>query len=204
MTLKSELSNVSRETMERLRLLEDLVAKWTPRINLISKRDRATIWDRHIADSAQIWQFSPEKPETWADFGSGGGFPGLVIGAFAADENPRLQLTLVESDQRKAAFLRQAVREMDIRCQVLAKRIEDVQPLAADVISARALASLPKLLEYLQLHGKESCVGIFPKGRRSNEEIEEARRDYRFKVTATPSITDEEAAILQISEVARA
>ncbi len=97
--------NVSRETMDRLESLVALVAKWNPAINLISKASVAEMWTRHVVDSAQIYHMAPENFRLWADFGSGGGFPGLVVAAMAREERPTAKFVLVESDQRKVDIL---------------------------------------------------------------------------------------------------
>ena len=112
-SLRAHLS-VSRETAERLELLCALVRKWTPTINLVSRSTVADIWSRHVLDSAQIWRFRPEKLSNWVDLGSGGGFPGLVIAALAAQDAPEMVMTLVESDTRKTVFLQTAAREMGL------------------------------------------------------------------------------------------
>jgi 16S rRNA (guanine527-N7)-methyltransferase len=135
--LREHLS-VSRETVERLETLVALVAKWTPTINLVAKSTVADIWTRHVLDSAQIWRFRPKSPQNWADLGSGGGFPGLVIAAFAAQDAPDMVMSLIESDTRKTVFLQTAAREMGLPTQILRCRIEAVEVAPQDVISARA------------------------------------------------------------------
>ena len=117
---------VSRETRERLEVLAALLAKWNPKINLVAKGTVEAVWTRHIADSAQIYGLAPPEARSWIDLGSGGGFPGLVIGAMAAEKNPGLDLALVESDVRKCAFLSTAAGEMGLKIRVLPRRIEAV------------------------------------------------------------------------------
>ncbi len=193
--------NVSRETVERLELFEELVARWTTKINLISKATSGDIWNRHIVDSAQIYHLAPMGFTHWADFGSGGGFPAVVVAAMAAEFNPDARITMLESDQRKSVFLRTAVRELGLNAEVISKRIDEVSPLEADVISARALASLSKLLLFADLHLSDGGICIFPKGRGAEDEIVDARQDWRFELRQTQSITDISAQILTIKEL---
>jgi len=196
--------NVSRETVERLRLFEELVAKWTTKINLISKATVHEIWDRHIVDSAQIYHLAPKGFAHWADFGSGGGFPAIVIAAMAVELDPQARFTLVESDQRKCVFFRTVIRELGLNSEVLSKRIDEVPRLDAEVISARALASLGGLLNFAEKHLSDDGMCIFPKGQSASDEIVEAQRDWRFELNQTQSITEKSAQILTIKELKRA
>ncbi len=193
--------NVSRETVERLELFEELVARWTTKINLISKATSGDIWNRHIVDSAQIYHLAPVGFTHWADFGSGGGFPAVVVAAMAAEFSPDARFTMLESDQRKSVFLRTAIRELGLNAEVISKRIDEVSPLEADVISARALASLGKLLLFADLHLSDGGICIFPKGRGAEDEIVDARQDWRFELRQTQSMTDISAQILTIKEL---
>ncbi|MBP7240603.1 MAG: 16S rRNA (guanine(527)-N(7))-methyltransferase RsmG [Amaricoccus sp.] len=195
--------NVSRETADRLAVLHDLVLKWNPRVNLIGRADAANIWQRHIADSAQLWRLVPGEAWHWADMGSGAGFPGLVIAAIAADVRPGLRVTLVESDGRKAVFLSQAARNMGLSVDVRDVRIEALEPLEADVLSARALAPLETLLGHVEKHRRASGIGLFPKGRGVHKEIEAAGARWRFDHRLHSSATDPEAAIVEVGALSR-
>lgn len=200
--LREHLS-VSRETAERLELLAALVAKWTPVINLVARSTVADIWSRHILDSAQIWRFRPEAAQNWADLGSGGGFPGLVIAAFAAQDVPDMVVSLVESDTRKTVFLQTAAREMGLPTQVLRGRIEAVDLPPQDVISARALASLDKLLALAAPLRAPGAVCFFPKGAGVESELTEARASWHIEVRRRPSLADSAGCILEIPEFSR-
>lgn len=195
--------SVSRETFEALEAFASLVEKWTPAINLVSKSAIKTLWKRHVIDSAQLFAFCPPSAKRWIDIGSGGGFPGLVIAILAKDALPTLQVTLVESDQRKAAFLRHAAQSLDLSVTVLSNRIEAVANLAADVVSARALAPLGELLGLADRHLCHDGVSLFPKGARHVDELDEARKAWRFDVTIHPSISDPAAATLEIRNINR-
>lgn len=196
--------SVSRETFEDLRTFEGLVRKWTPAINLVSKSTVAGLWDRHIADSAQVFSLCPGAAEHWVDLGSGGGFPGLVVAIIAREKQPGLRFTLVEADQRKATFLRQAAKALSLPVTVRSERIESLEPLEADVLSARALAALPDLLQLAALHLRPSGTALFPKGSAHLDEVAEARKAWTFDMDTRPSLSDPQAAILVIRNIQRA
>lgn len=191
-----ELSAVSRETLERLQLLEHLVAKWNPAINLVSKPSMADFWERHVVDSLQLFRLAEADSLSWCDLGSGGGFPGLVIASVAKDTGSPTHVTLVESDRRKCVFLREAARQMDLQVTVVNERIEDMPPARATVVSARALAPLPKLCEFAFRHMAEIGQCLFPKGSKHLEELEEARRFWTFDLATHQSTTDPSASII--------
>jgi 16S rRNA (guanine527-N7)-methyltransferase len=195
--------NVSRETLTALEDLQALVQRWNSAINLISKSTTAQLWKRHIVDSAQIFSFCPQHAQSWADLGSGGGFPGLVVAALAREKMPQMQVTLVESDLRKATFLREAARTLGLQVVVRSERIESVEPLLVDVLSARALAALPILLGYAREHLVPGGVAIFPKGARYQEELEQAHALWTFDIDTRSSLSDPEAAILLIRNIQR-
>ncbi|MBZ4022115.1 16S rRNA (guanine(527)-N(7))-methyltransferase RsmG [Rhodobacter sp. TJ_12] len=195
--------DVSRETLERLRTLETLLKKWNPAINLVSAQTLYDVWGRHFLDSAQIFQCIDAPPVSWADLGSGGGFPGLVIGILAKEKWPEMALTLVESDKRKSAFLINAARELGLGLKVKAERIEKVTPLQADVVSARALAALPKLLEFAAQHLGPDGTALFPKGERWKEEVALAQASWSFSCEPRTSLTDPQAVVLKIRGLER-
>jgi 16S rRNA (guanine527-N7)-methyltransferase len=192
--------NVSRETLETLHDFEDLVQKWSAKINLVSSRDRKDIWQRHIIDSAQVWCIAQGEGH-WIDIGSGGGFPALVAAILAKDTVIRTNFTLVESDQRKCTFLRQAARMFDLNATVICDRIENVTLGDATTLSARALASLSRLLDLSQTLATEQTTFLFPKGKSWPEEIEQAAENWQFSYTAHPSQTNPESAILELTHV---
>jgi 16S rRNA (guanine527-N7)-methyltransferase len=194
--------DVSRETEARLSAFAALVARWNPRINLVSAATLAQFSTRHLLDSMQLWPLARPGWQHWADLGSGGGFPGIVIAILATEHYPAARISLVESDQRKATFLRTAARELALPVDVHAARAESLAPLQADVLSARALASLSALLPLAQRHLGPDGRALFPKGRRYNEELTDTRRDWTFDLTLHPSLSDPEARILQIERIA--
>ncbi|MBV7380076.1 16S rRNA (guanine(527)-N(7))-methyltransferase RsmG [Maritimibacter dapengensis] len=196
--------DVSRETLERLEIYARLIERWNPKINLVSRRTLDDLWNRHFLDSAQVFDAAPLNASTWADLGTGGGFPGLIVAIMAADVRPDLRVTCVESDSRKATFLRTVLRETGVSATVLNKRIEAVEPLAADVVSARALAPLPRLLDFADRHLAENGTALFSKGEGYEKEFQDALETWRFQVDKIPSRTNSEAVILRVGEIERA
>ncbi len=196
--------DVSRETLERCAIHLGLLQRWNRQINLVSKASLEDAWGRHFADSAQIWRFRPRDPRLWLDLGSGAGFPGLVIAAIASTEAPGLHIRLVESDQRKAAFLATAAREMGVAVSIDDSRIERLAPARADVVSARALAPLSSLLAMTEKHRRSEGTALFPKGAAVHNEIADASGHWRFEHKVHPSLTEPKAAILEIGAIHRA
>lgn len=196
-----EWLDVSRETVSRLQALCEIVRKWTPTVNLISKSSVSDIWQRHIVDSAQLFSLTPPDARQWLDLGSGAGFPGLVIAIIAAEQRKNLAVSLVESDQRKSVFLTEAARLLDLSVTVTSQRIESVSPRDADILSARALTSLDGLCGYAKTHLKAGGVAIFPKGASVDAEIEAARKNWQFSLNRASSRTDPTASILLLKNV---
>ena len=196
-----ERLDVSRETLDKLDAYAGELRRWTRRINLVSKSTLDHIWSRHFLDSAQLWGLSPRSGH-WVDLGSGGGFPGLVLAIVARDVKG-VDFTLVESDQRKAAFLRHISRDLALNVEVMHDRIEDVPPLQADVLTARALAPLNKLLGYAERHRKPAGLALFPKGEKVETEISVALESWRFDCQKHPSISDARSSVLCVGEISR-
>lgn len=191
--------DVSRETMDRLRILDELLLRWTRRINLIGNATIADRWRRHFADSAQLAAHLPEDAKTLVDLGAGAGFPGLVLAAMRG----QLQATLLESDARKAAFLQSAIRETGVNAVVRAERIERVEAFPRDVIVSRALAPLPRLLGYARRFAAPGTVCLFHKGAAVESELTEARLHWHIRCVRHPSVIDPGGAILEIREFDR-
>lgn len=192
--------DVSRETMDSLQVYCDLLHKWQKAINLVSPSTLPDTWQRHFADSTQLAQYIPDGTKTVADIGSGAGFPGLVLAII----RPDVTVHLVESDERKAQFLRTVSRETGIDAFVHAARIEVVTgDIAPDLITARALASLHELFAYCMpwVQSNKDLNMLFLKGRRADEEIAQAHETYEFTLDKHDSMTDAEATILYIKDV---
>jgi 16S rRNA (guanine527-N7)-methyltransferase len=195
--------DVSRETLGRLELYESLLRKWNPAINLVSKTTLSDAWSRHFVDSGQLLALAPVDAASWVDLGSGGGFPGLVIAILAEELRPDLSVTLVESDQRKAAFLAEVARQTGVAVAVKAERAETLTPCNCDILSARALAPLKDLLTLSLRHLKPGGVGLFLKGAQSGAEVAEALETFRFTLQKIPSQTDPMAVILSVGGISR-
>jgi 16S rRNA (guanine527-N7)-methyltransferase len=197
--------DVSRETYDQLRKFEALIQKWSPKINLISKSDLHQVWERHIVDSAQIWPIASSRNGIWADLGAGGGFPAIVLATLSAATTNQTAFTMVESDTRKSVFLRTAIRELGLKnANVVAERIESIDPLKATTITARALAPLKDLLALCERHLAPDGLAIFPKGERAKQEVEEATKTWNFSISEHSSQTSGGAKILVIKDLQRA
>lgn len=193
--------NVSRETFEKLELLERELRRWQAIKNLVGPATLDQIWERHIVDSLQLLDLAPGA-RTWLDLGSGAGFPGLVLAIAGADRG--LRVHLVESNSRKCAFLRHIVRLTGSAATVHEARLETVIPGfvgKADVVSARALAALAQLLDWTAPLLKAGTIGLFPKGRDAEAELTEARKQWTFEAETLPSSTDSSARILRITSI---
>lgn len=176
-----------------------LLTRWNERINLVSPRDLPRLWDRHIDDALQLAPLIPPGARSLADLGSGAGIPGLIL-AIATS----LPTHLVERDQRKAAFLREAARVTGAPATVHAADAATLPPLAADVVTARALAPLADLLPLAARHLASGGACLFPKGAKAEAELTEARTGWTMRVERFPSRTDPSATLLRLTEVARA
>ena len=194
---------VSRETMESLLLFEGLVRKWNPAINLVSADSLSQLRTRHIVDSIQIYKHASSRDGLWCDLGSGGGFPGLVVAILAREDSGKFKVKLVESDGRKAAFLMEAARLIGLDVEVVRARIEDLPPLSASVLSARALAPLPKLCAFAFRHLDPRGVALFCKGARHEDEILIARKQWQVALEIHPSETGGLGVVLEMRNVRR-
>lgn len=187
------MKHVSHETDEKLQHFAALLKQWNEKINLVSPKDIAHLWPRHVADSMQIVPHIKAGAHI-TDLGSGGGFPGLIIAI--ATGNP---VTLIESDQRKCAFLREAGRQCEAQVKVIAKRIEQVDIPPADIITARALAPLTILLEWARPLLKPEGECLFLKGRKTPDELTTAHSDWHMTYESIPSQSDPDGFLLKVS-----
>ncbi len=188
---------VSRETEARLDRFVGVLKAWQCHTNLIAASTESTLWTRHIADSLQLIALAPDA-RIWADLGSGAGFPGLAIGCALAD-TPGTRVHLVESNQKKASFLREAVQATGAPVQVHALRIDAFVKGTADhidIVTARALAPLPKLLDIAYPLLKRGAVGLFPKGQDVGAELTEAAKCWNIDAALIPSRTDPRSRII--------
>jgi 16S rRNA (guanine527-N7)-methyltransferase len=212
--------DVSRETIARLDRFVALLLVWQRRTNLISPSTIPSLWTRHVADSLQLLQLAAAHPSSsltlprggegregavWLDLGSGGGFPGIVIACALADV-PGAKIHLIESNMKKAAFLREAVRETKVSGIVHAARIETLVPVlggAADFVTARALAPLPDLLEIIAPFLKKGAKAILPKGQDLDIELTKATKHWNIEAESVPSKTSKTGRILIVHALTR-
>ncbi|MEL6481565.1 MAG: 16S rRNA (guanine(527)-N(7))-methyltransferase RsmG [Pseudomonadota bacterium] len=190
---------VSRETLALFDAFLAELTRWNERINLVSRRSLEVAWQRHILDSAQLYDLAGDREGLWVDLGSGGGLPGIVV-AIMAREDKRFTVRLIESDTRKATFLNHMIGSLDLPARVEISRIESSDPATADVISARALAPLPALLQLADRFATPKTLCLFPKGRGSATELTAARADWHIDVDEVPSRSEPDGTILVIRQ----
>ncbi|MDE2166156.1 MAG: 16S rRNA (guanine(527)-N(7))-methyltransferase RsmG [Alphaproteobacteria bacterium] len=189
----ARLAGVSRETLERLQAYVALLSAWNRRINLVSANTLGDVWRRHILDSAQLMPLLPEEARVMVDIGSGAGLPGLILAILGVPE-----VHLVESDQRKAAFLREAQRVTDVPVVIHAQRAERLPPIPADVIVARAVAPVDNLLLMVDKFRKPHTICLFLKGRGVDEELTHLPPALQIKARILPSRSDPTGRILRL------
>jgi 16S rRNA (guanine527-N7)-methyltransferase len=198
------LTNVSRETQRRLDVFVDLLLLWQDKINLVSSSTLPLVWTRHVADSLQLLDLAPEA-KVWADFGSGGGFPGIPI-ACALANRPGAMVHLVESNGKKAAFLREAVRAIGVPAVVHQERAENFAESCAetiDVVTARALSPLKILCDQAFPFVARGAVGLFPKGQDVDAELTEAAKYWSIEADKVSSKTSPEGCIVVVRGLKR-
>jgi 16S rRNA (guanine527-N7)-methyltransferase len=196
------VATVSRETLDRLSAYADLIRRWNKAENLIAPGDLPDLWRRHFADCAQLPALLPGA-RSWIDVGSGAGLPGVVIALVGP---PRTTVALVESNRRRAAFLRQAIRATGASASVHEGRAEAVLAnwsAPADCVTARAVAPLDRLLATVETVLTRGVPGLFPKGRDADREIDEATHSWRFDLVKHPSRVGEGGVILEIRNLRR-
>jgi 16S rRNA (guanine527-N7)-methyltransferase len=198
----TKLIPVSRETLERLDRFVGVLLQWQQHTNLIAASTTKQIWTRHIADSLQLLALAPEA-RVWVDLGAGAGFPGLAL-ACALAEKPGIKVHLVESTGKKCAFLREAAEAAGVSIEVHCERIEDFVthiPEKPHVVTARALAPLPKLLPLVYPLLKTGAIGLFHKGQDVEAELTEASKCWTIGSTLVPSLTDARGRIVVIKSL---
>ena len=192
-------TGVSRETLARLEGYAALLVKWQKTINLVANDSLGDLWRRHMLDSAALWPLVPADSRILVDLGSGAGFPGLVLAILGMAE-----VHLIESDARKCAFLREAARLFAPNpVQIHRARIESIDPISADVVTARALSSLDNLLDYAEKFLKPGGVCLFAKGARAEDELTLAGQRWTMAAERFPNPADSSGIVLRIKELNR-
>jgi 16S rRNA (guanine527-N7)-methyltransferase len=199
-------TQVSRETLARLNQYESLLRLWQGNINLVASATLPDLWHRHFYDSAQLLPLLPPGGGHLVDLGSGGGFPGLVLAILLA-ERPGWRVTLVESDSRKGAFLREVARQTGVAVEIQSARIENPETQSklgsADVVTARALAPLNRLFGLAEPIFASHSVGLFLKGQNAKAEVEAARAEWVFDASLVPSSTAADASVVVLRALRR-
>jgi 16S rRNA (guanine527-N7)-methyltransferase len=195
--------SVSRETFDRLIAFEAIFRRWATRINLVAPSTLPDLWTRHILDSAQLARISPTAV-AWLDIGSGGGFPGGVV-ALMLKERQGASIDLIESNRKKAAFLQTSLAQFNAPAKVHARRIEEGYGLVRqpEIVTARALAPLTKLLALAEPWLKEGASGLFHKGREYLSEIRESADAWKYDLVEHKSLVDPDSVILEVSNLIR-
>lgn len=192
-------TGVSRETLARLDAYREMLLEANRGLALIGKNTEADIWDRHFLDSAQLLPLLPKPDARVIDVGTGAGFPGIVLSILGG---PRIEL--IEHNMKKAEFLAAVIARLGLNTVLHAKKIEAVKPFAADAATARALAPLSDLISLTIPFLHQGGIGIFPKGRNAQAELEAARTRYRFDAELISSRTAEDARIVRLANLRRA
>ena len=171
---------VSRETCDLLGIYYDMLISWNKKINLVSRKSISSSWNRHFLDSAQLWLYLPSNANKWLDFGSGAGFPGLVIAFISKELKPDLKIVLVEKNKKKAFFLNEVVNKIGLNVEILSKNVESIIPQKADVITSRAFGKLDHLLKISYKHQNRDTTALFPKGVSFTEEIIISKKNWIY------------------------
>ena len=195
--------NVSRETMESLIAFQNMVLEWNEKFNLISKSSVDDIWNRHIIDSAQLIQYIEKNDKILYDFGSGAGFPAIVLAIMSKELYPNLKMTLIESIGKKTTFLSEVNKKLKLDMKILPERIEKLTLPKADIITSRAMASLEKLLPYAKPFCNKKTRLLFLKGEKWQEEIKTAEQKWAFEYQSYPSDTSDKGRVLIIKNIRR-
>jgi len=196
--------NVSRETYQKFVVYADLLRQWQTKFNLVSQNSLSDLWQRHIADSAQLFAYLPPAAQVLYDLGSGAGFPGLVLAIMAAEKMPQLKLTLIESIGKKTLYLNAVKDALELKnVTIINDRSEHLDLPPADVITARAVTALDRLLVLAQPFCRPDTLLIFPKGQRFQEELTAAEKSWNFKRKICRNNLSPEGVILLLEHIRR-
>ena len=192
-----DICGVSDKTLERLKAYVALLEKWQAKINLVSKDSLTDVWRRHVLDSAQLAPLIGTEPKTIADIGTGAGFPGMVLAIIGTAE----EVHLIESNERKCAFLREVNRATEAGAIIHNNRVENLQGILVDRVVSRAVASLEKLLQYANPVLKKDGQCLLLKGKKWREELTEAQKKWIINESTVQSLSDPSGMILKLKEI---
>ena len=193
--------NVSRETINNLCEYEAMLSKWNSKINLISKNTFTDIWNRHFLDSGQIIKYVDASRKRWVDLGSGAGFPGLVVALLLRDRKIDCEVILVEKSTKKVFFLNEIIRKFDLNVKVINNDIRTIDPLKADVITARAFSELNNLIQIAHIHGRDSGICLFLKGENYLVELDKTLNYWFFDYDVFDSLSNPSGKIIRVKNI---
>ncbi len=195
-----QFSNLLKKSEQDIEKYINILSIWQKHVNLISKNTLENIYERHILDSAQLFDLIPENTKILMDVGSGAGFPGLVLGIMNKTAGfPIKQIILVESDTKKATFLNEVNRQLSLNIKIKNERIEKIDDVKADVITARAFAELNQILTFCQKIVSRETILILPKGNTADQEIQNNK--INCKINKLKSFTNSNSFILKVEDV---
>lgn len=196
--------NVSRETFLKLEMFVTMLEEWQTRLNLVSKNSLPQVWERHIADSAQLFKFMPEKASLVYDLGTGAGFPGMVLAIMAQEKRPQTKFVLIESIAKKTVYLNDVKRKLGLtNVTVINDRSENLRMKPADVVTARAVSALDKLLNMVYPLCSPETRLILPKGKSFPDELKAAQTKWNFQMTVEKNELTEDGVILLLRNLRR-
>ena len=197
------LKNVSRETINNLKKYQNLLCEWQNKFNLVSNNSLSDAWNRHFLDSAQLMDFIKKDAGVVCDLGSGAGFPALVLATIFKEINPKTHFVLIESIKKKTVFLNEVIAQLGLNAEVINDRIEKIELLKADYITARALTNLSDLLQYSVRFCKENTICLFLKGKTYETELNDALKKWNFVYDVHNNKIDNEGVVLEIKNLRR-
>ena len=193
--------NVSRETLNGFYEYKTLLSKWNEKLNLVSKHTLVDIWERHFLDSGQIIKNVEASGKRWVDVGSGAGFPGLVVALLLRDRKVDCDLVLVEKNQKKVFFLNEVIRKLNLRVEVVNDNIYTLEPLNADILTARAFSELNKLMEIAFRHRKKEGICLFFKGENYRIELDKTLNYWFFDYDIVESLSSSTGKIIKVKKI---
>ena len=193
--------NVSRETLNGFYEYETLLSKWNEKINLVSKNTLVDIWERHFLDSGQIIKHVEVSGKRWVDVGSGAGFPGLVVALLLRDRKIDCELVLVEKNPKKGFFLKEVIRKLNLSVEVVNDNIDTLEPLNADILTARAFSELNNLIEIAFRHRKKEGICLFLKGENYRIELDKTLNYWFFDYDIVDSLSSSSGKIIRVKKI---
>ena len=193
--------NVSRETLNGFYEYETLLSKWNEKINLVSKNTLVDIWERHFLDSGQIIKHVEVSGKRWVDVGSGAGFPGLVVALLLRDRKIDCDLVLVEKNPKKGFFLNEVIRKLNLSVEVVNDNIDNLEPLNADILTARAFSELNNLIEIAFRHRKKEGICLFLKGENYRIELDKTLNYWFFDYDIVDSLSSSSGKIIRVKKI---